>query len=129
MHLTQPELLLRRPTIALAFLLLIATPALGAPTLSSPYLGLREQALHVTANVAGATEGAPDNAPYGLVTDLAFPNGTATIVALADGTASMYYSGGGGFLGGIGVPSIRAAAINAVKSARSALMLLRPTKE
>ncbi|HEY7200799.1 MAG TPA: hypothetical protein VIC57_11325 [Candidatus Dormibacteraeota bacterium] len=37
---------------------------------------------------------------FGLITDMGYPEGSATIVALADTTTSMYTSGGGGIIGG-----------------------------
>jgi hypothetical protein len=46
----------------------------------------------------------------GALMDLAYPNGSATLVAMADGTVSMYVSSGGGFLGMGGRPAVRAAA-------------------
>jgi hypothetical protein len=45
-------------------------------------------------------------------------NGTATVVAMSDGSASVYLSSGGGYLGGIGQEPLRKAAQNAVKVAR-----------
>lgn len=60
------------------------------------YEKLRNNAL--TAGVEGA------------LMDLGYPNGSATLVAMADGTVSMYVSSGGGFLGMGGRPAVRAAA-------------------
>ena len=39
-----------------------------------------------------------------------YPEGSATLVAMADGSASIYLSGGGGMIGGIGHETIRSAA-------------------
>ena len=36
---------------------------------------------------------------FGLVTELGMAEGVATLVAIADGTVSVYFSGGGGFIG------------------------------
>jgi hypothetical protein len=46
----------------------------------------------------------------GALMDLAYPNGSATLVAMADSTVSMYVSSGGGFLGMGERPAVRAAA-------------------
>jgi len=39
-----------------------------------------------------------------------FPEGTATLVSMSDGSASLYCSGGGGVIGGIGHETVRRAA-------------------
>jgi hypothetical protein len=46
----------------------------------------------------------------GIVVDWGFPEATASIVALADGTASLYLSSGGGVIGGGGRAAVRDAA-------------------
>lgn len=52
--------------------------------------------------------------------DWGVSQGTATIVALSDGNASVYLSSGGGFLGGVGQEPIRKAAQKAVDIAQIA---------
>jgi hypothetical protein len=42
--------------------------------------------------------------------DWAIPNGSATVVAISDGNASVYLSHGGGFIGGFAHESVRKAA-------------------
>ena len=46
-----------------------------------------------------------------------YPEGSATLVALADGSASVYLSSGGGWIGGIGHQKIRDAAQQVVQIA------------
>jgi hypothetical protein len=46
-----------------------------------------------------------------------YPEGSATLVAMADGSASIYLSGGGGMIGGIGHETIRNAAQHFVQLA------------
>ena len=58
--------------------------------------------------------------PWGVLMDWNVTNGTATIVAMSDGSASIYLSSGGGFLGGKGQEPIRRAAVNAVRIAAGA---------
>jgi hypothetical protein len=67
------------------------------PSTPNPYEGLRAQAL-------------ANRAP-GVVIDMGFAEGTATLVGLGDGTGSMYFSGGGGVIGGHAHAPARAAAI------------------
>jgi hypothetical protein len=51
------------------------------------------------------------NRAPGVVIDMGFAEGTATLVGLGDGTGSMYFSGGGGVIGGHAHAAARAAAI------------------
>ena len=46
-----------------------------------------------------------------------YPEGSATLVALVDGSASLYLSGGGGWIGGIDRKTIREAAREMVQLA------------
>lgn len=89
-------------------------------TRDNAYEGLRNLALHVKGTVVGAAAKDPEQ-PYGIVTDIGFPSGTATVVAMIDGTASVYLSSGGGYIGGIGHQSIREAAIRAANAAHDVL--------
>jgi hypothetical protein len=60
------------------------------------YHALRNQALALDAAALGI---ATDTRVFGVLGEFGFPQGVATVVALADGTVSMYFSGGGGSLG------------------------------
>lgn len=63
-----------------------------------------------------------------LLMDWIVANGTATVLASADGTASVYLSSGGGFIGGgQRYPQIGEAARRAVKLANEALPLAAKT--
>ena len=66
--------------------------------MAGSYEDLRARALAITADDLGA-EGR-DVAVFGVLMDMAFPEGTATLIGLADGTTSLYHSGGGGIIGG-----------------------------
>jgi hypothetical protein len=59
--------------------------------------------------------------------EMGFPNGTATLMALADGTTSLYYSGGGGVLGGQGHEAVRRANAALLREANGLVTRLRPT--
>ena len=59
--------------------------------------------------------------------DWGVENGTATVVAFADGSASVYLSGGGGFIGGQGNESIRSAAKKAIEVANQSKSAARAT--
>jgi hypothetical protein len=57
--------------------------------------------------------------PWGVVMDWGVKNGTATVVAMSDGSASVYFSSGGGYIGGQGQEPVRIAAQKAVEVARA----------
>lgn len=96
-------------------------PAPKSTKINGVYVGLRNKALHTTGSMVGQARNADKNAPFGTVADLGFPEGTATVVAMIDGTASMYFSGGGGYIGGQGRPAIAGAAKEAVAAAAAAV--------
>src|ERR1700743_3655134 len=76
----------------------------------STYLGLRNQALTGSSAKMGQPITGP-NEPWAVLMDQPAGDRTATIVSYADGTASIYISNGGGYLGGSQVyPAIREAA-------------------
>jgi len=56
--------------------------------------------------------------PWGVVMDWGLERGTATVMAMSDGSASIYLSSGGGFIGGKGIESVRLVAQKAVEVAR-----------
>jgi hypothetical protein len=69
--------------------------------LSSPteiFMGLRRNVLTLEPATVGISAD-KDNPVWGFVMDSGQPNGVATVVAIADGTVSMYTSSGGGIIG------------------------------
>src|ERR1035437_6926854 len=64
------------------------------------YAGLREQILRLDPATAGMSQRPGGPIVWGALMEMGYPNGVATIVALADGTTSMYTSTGGGIIGG-----------------------------
>ncbi len=91
------------------------------------YLGLRGQIFDGTLQRELVPSDFPSGEPWGVVMDWGAGQAVATIVAFRDGTASMYYSSGGGNLGGSQAdPNIRAAAENALTVAAKRLNQLRP---
>jgi hypothetical protein len=62
------------------------------------YIGLRQQVLHLTPDQLG--NGAFADAPIlALLMETGYPEAVATLVAVVDGTSSLYFSNGGGFIG------------------------------
>jgi hypothetical protein len=71
----------------------------------------------------------PPRAIQTVLMDFHVDHGTATVVACADGNASLYISSGGGFLGGSQhIPTIREAALHAVALATALQCHFEPTE-
>jgi hypothetical protein len=92
---------------------------------ASAYLGLRNLALqNPPANIPSGRPGEP----FAVLMDWGVPAGTATVAAYSDGTASIYLSGGGGYIGGgQSHESIRNAAMKTVEIAGELKSLMQPT--
>lgn len=67
-----------------------------APMSENP---LRGMVFNVSAEELGLTASSHPSPIWGLVMELGLAKGVATLVALADGTTSLYFSSGGGILG------------------------------
>lgn len=85
------------------------------------YAKLRDQLLSGSRKELGLPPGASPSEPWGVLMDINGGKGyTYTTVAIADGTASIYLSNGGGFIGGgQRYEAIRHAAITFVAIAAS----------
>jgi hypothetical protein len=70
------------------------------PDPKSIYLGLRGQALNLKREKIGLPTPSKPTQPWAALMDWGLSSGTATVVAIADGTASVYLSSGGGSIGG-----------------------------
>jgi hypothetical protein len=68
------------------------------PPPAEVYAGLRQQVLRLTPDQLGT--GVPADAPIlALLMETGYPEAVATLVAVVDGTTSLYFSNGGGFIG------------------------------
>jgi len=85
---------------------------------ANPLTGLRDLALNGTRENFGLGPGASPTQPFVVVTDWGEAEGATTVVAVADGSASVYRSDGGGSMGGGQAhPEIHAAALKAIEAA------------
>jgi hypothetical protein len=66
---------------------------------------------------------------WGIVMDTSYPKAVASLVSLADGSASIYISSGGGYIGGQGRPAVRDAAKAFVRAATANLSRLARVSE
>jgi hypothetical protein len=93
------------------------------------YLGLRNQMLQGSRAKFGLPAPQRPEEPWGVVMDWGVTSAIATVVALSDGTASVYLSSGGGYIGGQGQEPIRLAAQKAVEVARTVQLPPHPTAD
>lgn len=104
-------------------------PAAGEPAPGqSPFGGLRKMLFESDlATLAPADPGEPPAAKsggravpavVGVAMEMGLEHGTCLVYGLRDGTASLYLSTGGGWLGGQGIPRVNAAAKDLVRVAR-----------
>jgi hypothetical protein len=79
-------------------------------TLTPVFVDLRTQALQMTRSALGLPPRPASTEPFGVLMEIGYDTGVATVVAFGDGTASIYLSTGGGFIGGASHATIRTAA-------------------
>jgi hypothetical protein len=104
-------------------------PKMGGKTGPAMYSSLRNQALTGSRAVFALAAPPPDAPAWGVLMETGCAVGTATLVSLADGSASLYFSGGGGVIGGGGHESVRAAALTFVQLAGRDLPSLAPAEQ
>ena len=90
------------------------------------YSRLRHRALSVSRIELGIDE-RPSTAPvWGIMMESGYDDATMTLFALADGTTSIYFSNGGGVIGGHGHETVRNANVELLKEANQHLRLVQP---
>ena len=98
------------------------------PEPSPIYLQLRESIFSLDPANAGLapTDAAPH--VWGVMMETGYPVGFATLVSLADGTTSLYYSTGGGMLGSADYSPVADASKALIAQAENHLEQLSPNK-
>jgi hypothetical protein len=86
---------------------------------------MREMALTVTPELLGVAPGTV----WGVLLDVPVSGGFATIVALADGTVSMYTSSGGGVIGAGERPEVASAGQRLLAEVAARVELFRDTPD
>lgn len=93
-------------------------------------MGLRSLVLEGSRANFGLPPGASPTQPFAVVTDWGDAQGATTIVAIADGSASVYYTNGGGSMGGGQAhASIHDAALKTVEAAAAAQPSMQRTTQ
>ena len=93
------------------------------------FAGLRSMALTVDPATLHLPTGEPWSGALVAMMEIGLPTGTATFVAIADGTVSMYTSTGGGVIGAGEHAAVRAAADRFRAAAAESRGQLEPTRE
>ncbi|HEY6253823.1 MAG TPA: hypothetical protein VI685_28025 [Candidatus Angelobacter sp.] len=98
----------------------------GAPV----YMSLRNQLLQGSRAQLGLPATSAPAEPWAALMEMGTPEGTATVVAVSDGTASIYLSSGGGYIGGGQQhQAIRNACENMLGFTRQYQPLMHPTRD
>ena len=77
------------------------------PPEENPYLALRQRALDVTAEALQLAPAPAAGAVFGVLMEYRVSDTIVSLVTFTDGSASLYFSTGGGVIGGGEHPSVR----------------------
>jgi hypothetical protein len=105
------------------------TKAFRRPGRPDTYHGLRSKILGLDLSTLAMPDGAPWGGASVAVMEIGLEKGNASIVAVADGTVSMYVSTGGGVIGAGGHLAVRAAGDRFRMVAAESRGGLRPTDD
>ena len=92
------------------------------------YSGLRHQALSTRRTEVGIPAPPPEAPVWGILMETGYPEATATLLALGDGTTSLYLSSGGGVIGGHAHEGVRQANAEFLDTANEYCQHLEPTE-
>jgi hypothetical protein len=91
------------------------------------YSALRRRALSIQRTDIGIPEPPPEAPVWGVLMETGYPGATATLLALGDGTTSLYLSTGGGVIGGHAHQNVREANAEFVETANRYYEHMTPT--
>jgi hypothetical protein len=92
------------------------------------YSALRHQALSTRRTEVGIPAPPPEVPVWGILMETGYPEATATLLALSDGTTSLYLSSGGGVIGGHAHQSVRQANAALLQTANRYYQHLKPSE-
>lgn len=93
---------------------------------SAVYSGLRHQAISISRAEVGIDTPPADAPVWGILMETGYPEATATLVALRDGTTSLYLSSGGSIIGGQAHGNVRKASVAFIHTANQFYQQMRP---
>jgi len=85
------------------------------------YINLRSMALGLSAEKAGIQSSKEISRVWGVLMEMGFPGAVVSLLSLADGTTSLYFSTGGGIIGGGGHAEVVRATWAFVQEAEACL--------
>ena len=92
------------------------------------YSALRHQALSARRTEVGIPAPHPEAPVSGILMETGYPDGTATLFALSDGTTSIYLSSGRGVIAGHAHQGVREANAEFLETANQYYQHLEPTE-
>ena len=104
-------------------------PRQKAPEPVDVYKGLRGQFLKFKPEEIGLEKPDPGAKAYGVLMEMGYDSGLASIISLSSGDASLYTGTGGGIIGGGGHAEVNRAARDFVSAAGKHLARTAATKE
>jgi hypothetical protein len=120
--------------LVLAFVLTISGAAMHSDgwaqgDTSNPYESLRAKALNMTPEDLGLDVHGGDLVAHGVVMDWTVGSDVVTVVSFATGDASLYFSWGGGVIGGFAHENVQQAAKAFVNSAGTFIEKMQPAQD
>ena len=94
--------------------------------LAEVYTGMREQVLKLSVNEIAELKGKP---VWAVLMETGYEDAAVTVVAVAEGTASLYFSNGGGMIGLGEHANVRPASLGLVKTAEPQLKHMKKTEK
>jgi hypothetical protein len=111
----------------LYFLRFSSSPKHQSYSTKDIYLEMRNRAFTTKADKIGLQSDTLE--PYGIIVETGLQNGISTVVIYKTGDASMYFSSGGGYIGGIGHEEIRNAVSKTIEKTQDQIPRMKPTNE
>jgi hypothetical protein len=113
-----------RASLFVAIIFAVAFESAGTHAMTEgeqAYKGLRELALKISPDDLGLKLDGDGIAAHGVLMEFTLPKATVTLTSYSSGDASLYFSTGGGVIGGVGHETVRSAARQFVSSAQTFL--------
>lgn len=104
----------------------IKVPLVPTDTSGGVYSGLRSRAFSMRSSDVGITSSKAQTA-WGILMETGYPGATATLLALNDGTTSLYLSSGGGVIGAHSHETVRIANSQFLDVANLNIQHMKPT--
>ena len=101
----------------------------SAPEPVDVYKGLRGQFLKFKPEDIGIEKPGPDSKAYGILMEMGYDSGLASLISLSSGDASLYTGTGGGIIGAGGFEGVNRAARDFVTAAGKHLPRMAAAKE